>query len=260
MGTPGTHKKATIQISKARNIIGYVKYSTDPIVQNLFKKEQEILTWLRKKEVLNVPECLAMQTLEDSTVVFVQSTKKTVNSKVEHQFGLKQKYFLDSLYEATKETLQFENTDFAKTIFYVQENIGLFNEKEKVVVEQAIKMIYDAYANSTVEFGACHRDFTPWNMCVTGNQLFVFDWEYSKKTYPSNIDQCHFLIQTKRFEKRLSVDMIAKEIKKNNYYNLGRLAFISYCLDNAAIYIQRNKTDDLIKAKEKIRLLEYIES
>lgn len=263
MGTPGTHKKATIQVSRRNEICGYVKYSRDPAITTLFEAEQKKLAWLREKGVPNVPECMALRVLEDSTEVFVQSTQKQLDSKIEHEFGDMQKQFLDSLYEMTKVPLRFEYTDFFKTIQYVRhyiQNTDIFHKKEHGIVEQAIQSILDAYSNRIVEFCVCHRDFTPWNTCVTGNTLFVFDWEYAQKTYPRGIDQCHFLIQTKKFEQHLSMDRIAKDIKESNYYGLGKLVFLAYCLDYAAIYMQRNKADDLDKVKEAIHLLGYIES
>lgn len=263
MGTPGTHKKATIQVSRRNEICGYVKYSRDPVIRKLFEAEQKKLVWLREKSVSNIPECMALRVLEDSTEVFVQSTKKQLGTKIEHKFGNKQKQFLDSLYEMTKAPLRFEYTDFFKTIQYVRRNIqnaDVFRPKEQAIVEQAIQSLLDVYSNRIVEFCVCHRDFTPWNTCVTGNALFVFDWEYAQKTYPRGIDQCHFLIQTKKFEQHLSMDRIAKDIKESNYYGLGKLIFLAYCLDHAAIYMQRNKADDWEKVKEDIRLLGYIES
>lgn len=259
MGTPGTHKKPTIQVSKKKDILGYVKYSRDLAVQSLFKKEQNTLIWLSEKGVPNVPECLALQALGDSLIAFVQSTHKKVGTSVEHGFGSKQKSFLDILYRKTNIQIPFESTDFYFTIRYIQDNIGIFNEIERSVIERALRMIDETYSNHIVNFGACHRDFTPWNTCVVDDSLFVFDWEYAQRTYPRGIDQCHFYIQTKKFEQHLPVNTIAKQIKENDYYGIGKLSFIAYCLDNAAIYMQRARADDMEKVKEQIQLLGYLE-
>ena len=260
MGTPGTHKKPTIQVSRKKEILGYVKYSKESNIQRLFEKEQKTLNWLSEKGVPNVPKCLAMRVLDDSTAVFIQSTKKKMGTNVEHVFGIKQKQFLDTLHHITKAQIPFESTEFYSTIRYVQDNWGTLDNEEKKIIEKALKIIATTYSNRTVEFSACHRDFTPWNTCIVDDFLFVFDWEYAQKTYPQGIDQCHFIVQTKKFEQHLSVDAIAKDITENNYYGVGQLSFIAYCLDNVALYMQRGMADDLEKVKEQIRLLGYIES
>ena len=59
-----------------------------------------------------------------------------------------------------------------------------------------------------MEFSACHGDFTPWNMFVEKNRLFVFDFEYAAKSYPPGLDRYHFFTQTAVFERKWGVDDI----------------------------------------------------
>ena len=46
-----------------------------------------------------------------------------------------------------------------------------------------------------MKYSAFHADFTPWNMLIENGQLFVFDWEYGRMTYPPMLDRYHFFTQ-----------------------------------------------------------------
>jgi hypothetical protein len=44
-------------------------------------------------------------------------------------------------------------------------------------------------------FHFCHGDFAPWNVKLSGERLFVFDWEYARAA-PAGFDLIHFFVQT----------------------------------------------------------------
>jgi hypothetical protein len=52
--------------------------------------------------------------------------------------------------------------------------------------------IEQRYGGDTVAFGACHGDWTPWNMGSTGERVAVWDWERSGRLVPDGIDAAHF--------------------------------------------------------------------
>ena len=261
LGTPGTHKKTTIQISKDNAILGYAKYSASIEIQNLFSHEKDFLEWLQKKKIEHVPTCIELSRINDSLMLFMQSTEKQTGAKAEHTFSQKFEFFLDELYYCTRVGLPYEASDFYQTMCFLQSNADLLPMPQRNLVKEAITKVSAQYVQKTVEFGACHRDFTPWNTCVLRDgSLFVFDWEYARKTYPFGLDKCHFLVQTMKFEKHFSIQEVGKNIKRNNWFGLDQLTFMSYCLDNAAIYMERGTEDDLMKVKERIDLLECIQA
>lgn len=261
LGTPGTHKKTTIQISKDNAILGYAKYSASMEIQKLFSHEKDFLEWLQKKKIEHVPACIGLSRVNGSLMLFMQSTEKQVGARAEHTFSPKLESFLDELYSRTKVGLPYEASDFYRTMCFLQSNADLLPTLQRNFVEETISMVNGHYAQKTVEFGACHRDFTPWNTCVLRDgALFVFDWEYARKTYPFGLDKCHFLVQTMKFEKHCSIQKIGETIRQNNWFGLDQLTFMAYCLDNAAIYMERGTEDDFPKVKEQIDLLECIQA
>jgi hypothetical protein len=45
---------------------------------------------------------------------------------------------------------------------------------------------------SELFFGRSHGDWTPWNMCLADDRLFVWDWERSEDDVPMGLDAAHF--------------------------------------------------------------------
>lgn len=102
----------------------------------------------------------------------------------------------------------------------------------------------EKYAGKRVVFSAFQADFTPWNMFVEKGQLFVFDWEYARMTYPARLDYFHFLMQTAIFEEHLSVDEIfsryhSQRIALTKIWNDPDIALKCYLLAIISIYMQR---------------------
>lgn len=46
-------------------------------------------------------------------------------------------------------------------------------------------------------FGRSHGDWTPWNMCIADDRLFVWDWERSEDDVPMGLDAAHFAFEVR---------------------------------------------------------------
>ena len=57
-GTPGIHKKITIQLMSKDKILGYCKLTDSSVVHELFLREQKMLDWLCDEAVENIPICI----------------------------------------------------------------------------------------------------------------------------------------------------------------------------------------------------------
>ena len=206
-GTPSVHQKLTIQLCYKNRILGYCKVSGRFAVSDLFLREQETLDYLHSVGIEDVPICLFNGNLPDGTHVFIQTTKKDSHSKYFHQWGKVHEIFLQNLYDRTRQTILFENSDYFYYLRYLNEHLDclsdvLIKDIVQTAIEQQMK-----YKGSLVEYTICHADFTPWNMFAEGNKLFVFDWEYAVRTCPEGLDFFHFFMQTKFFEKHYSRKM-----------------------------------------------------
>ncbi len=239
-GTPSVHQKITIQLSKGGNILGYCKASDNKEILRLFERETSTLHTLAEKGVENIPQALFCGTLSNGVHIFVQSTVKSGQSRVLHEWGALQEKFLARLHEKTKQTILFEESDFHRTLLALEEHLDwLPTSCNRVVVEAAVARIMKKYRGKKVEFSAFHGDFTPWNMFAERGELFVFDFEYSALTYPAYLDRYHFELQTAIFEKRIPAEEIVAHMLQCGWVNKEKLAM--YLLSMLSQYTLREK-------------------
>lgn len=201
-GTPSVHRKITMQLSSGRHILGYCKLSTSSDIKALFDKENKMLAWLGSKGMKGIPQVLHCGILDSGVHIFVQSTVKTRSSAVIHEWGALQERFLAKLHEKTKQAVCFEESDYCRTLDLLEKHLDwLPDNVEPAVIARIAANIKEIFSGREVEFSAYHGDFTPWNMFVEKNMLFVFDFEYAAKSYPPGLDRYHFFTQTAVFEK-----------------------------------------------------------
>lgn len=237
-GTPCVHQKITMQLSLGKKILGYCKASDNKEILSLFEKETSTLEQLAKQGVTNIPKPLYCGTMDNGVHIFVQSTEKSTESGVIHQWSSLQENFIATLHEKTKQQLPFEESDYYHSIIALQEHLDwLPAHTDRRVVATAIAGVMAEYSGKIVEFSAFHGDFTPWNMFTENNKLFVFDFEYSALTYPANIDKCHFLMQTAIYKNNWD----AKKIAKTYITNQNKQGYKQYFLSVLSQYIIREK-------------------
>ncbi|KAA6303777.1 MAG: hypothetical protein EZS26_000328 [Candidatus Ordinivivax streblomastigis] len=245
-GTPSNHQKITVQISKGSNILGYCKISDRENIKQLFSREEKILNTLKAKNINQIPECLYCGSLTDNIDLFVQSTVKTNHSKVLHKWNSQHWAFLANLKQQTEQILPFEQTDYFRDIDKLRQNQSYLSIPDRNMIDSAIDKVMDYYGGKLVTFCAYHADFTPWNMFLEQNQLFVFDFEYAQLTYPPYLDWFHFFTQCCIFEERLNANEIynaylIQKRKETEYLKNSDFYYLCYLLNILSLYLEREK-------------------
>lgn len=241
-GSPGTHMKPTIQIFSGRRILGYVKYTDNPDIKKLFDNEEIILNYLQEKEVKSVPACLFNDKV-DGYYIFVQNTQKKLHAKIVHKMSDVYRTFAQDIFQKTKCLISYDKTDFFVMLEDLKCRLFNLSEEDQIMVTKAIDKVNNYYhSKEKVEFCVCHRDFTPWNTCMVNESLYVFDWEYARKTYPSGIDLARLYVELKRREERKTNQEIIADYKQEHK---SILLLMCYLLDNIDIYLNRGKDDDM---------------
>ncbi len=214
-GTPCVHQKYTMQLSCGNRLLGYCKLTDSPEIAALFEQEAALLTELAARGMAEaeLPRALFCGELEPGLFAFVQSTVKSAASRVLHGWTLLHDDFLARLHACTVQRLPFAETDYARAIMELEEHLDWVPDLPgKASLPRALARVREAYAEREVEFSAYHADFTPWNMFVEGQKLFVFDWEYAMRTCPPGLDRCHWYTQTAVFERKLRAGEILAEL------------------------------------------------
>lgn len=239
-GTPCVHQKITMQLSRGNRILGYCKLSTSNDIKELFEKESDTLDRLCKSGVTGIPKALHCGTLNNGMHIFVQSTEKQASSRVIHEWSALQEEFLAQLHEKTKTVLPFEKSDYYTTLSALEQHLEWLPQNiDHGVVSKAIATIKEKYCGKKVEYGACHGDFTPWNMFANGNVLFVFDFEYTAMSYPAGLDRYHFFTQTAVFERHWGAEEIIAYIGSDAGKWIDRQLYAMYLLDIISRFTMR---------------------
>lgn len=241
-GTPGIHCKLTMQISRGKKILGYCKITDSAEIVALFDREYRILNKLHQAGITQAPKPLYRGQLQNGLEIFVQSTTKTAKSQVVHEWGVMHDNYINSLYEATKRQIPFEESDFYKTLTAFKENIALYplEEYRDEMLKEAERVL-DLYRGKSVEFSAYHADFTPWNTFANDDELFAFDWEYARASYPPFLDRYHFFTQTAIFESHTEPSVIIEGIRNGDYPWLDVEQYKLYLIDVTARFTLREK-------------------
>jgi hypothetical protein len=239
-GTPSVHQKTTIQVWRGERILGYVKLTESKEVGRLFEREASFLNEMRNEElgIRNVPMVKVVRC--GALFVLLQTTRKTLRSKVVHEWGTLQEDFLKRLYDATAHELAWEESDVAQALRDLREHVDwLPDGVDGDVVARRIDAVMERMAGKRVRYGAYHGDFTPWNMFVEGGELFVFDWEYAGRRYPMGLDRYHFWMQSAVFEKHWGVEELKRYIGSADGKWIDGEMLEMYVLDVMSKYVMR---------------------
>lgn len=191
----GITPKQTIQIVNERTILGYCQLGNSRELLSNFYHEVDFLNFLQDKGINNLP-IPQFAGIVDNKALFCQSTIMTSKSRFSKVWNEKHIEFLKQLYISTAKKIPFEQTDFYNLLLKYKSISSQNISKENYhILESGINFIFNTNKNKIVQFGACHWDFTPWNMFVEKDELFVLDWEYAQYTFPPFIDFFHFFTQ-----------------------------------------------------------------
>lgn len=241
-GTPGVHCKLTMQVSRGKEILGYCKITDSAEIAALFDRECRILNKLHKAGITHAPKPLFRGQLQNGLEIFVQSTCKTAKSKVIHEWCAMHDHYIRRLYEATKQELPFEESDFCKTLTDFKGNIDLYPlEEYRDMMLREAERVLTTYLGKSVVFSAYHADFTPWNTFANGDKLFAFDWEYARESYPPFLDRYHFFTQTAIFESHTDTAVIIEGIRNGAYPWLDVEQYKLYIIEVTARFTLREK-------------------
>lgn len=237
LGTPSVHQKTVIQVYEGNSILAYAKVTEAPSIKALFDHEQDMLRNLHNQGIKHIPECLHNAPLDEQRQLFVMSTEKTATSQTPHYWTHWHRAFLDDLQAKTTCEVLFEDSDYAHLLRALCDRLST-RPTYKYLLDETYSLL-NTYQGQTLSMAVMHADFTPWNMFLQRNHLFVFDWEYALRTAPIALDEQHFFVQTAIHEQHLTAEQIVR-----HYYAQHTIAadvdrLKMYLLLQIAIYVCR---------------------
>lgn len=199
-GTAGPHRKTAAQImTQSGEIVGYAKVSRDPVVKLYMANEARVLTGITGLGLASAETPRLLEWCEDDGGVawLVTDSLRASGHSVALGLGAPHYAFLAEL--AAKTGRPGEGSATLTTLSRTVETLRPDLESEWVArIEEGITRLAEAAASMPVAMA--HGDFTPWNSFLTGDRLYVFDWEYAHPTYPLGYDEIHFTLATSSAE------------------------------------------------------------
>ena len=265
-GTIGINRKAIIELNQNNSTKYFVKVALTEQSKDLINNEKTILNKLNKYpyQSLTIPKIIESD--KDYITIDNIAPKNQTQSSTLNEIHLNA---LDEIYSKTIDTKSIQDSTYFEVI---KENIAVLSNRSlnknfnKNKIENLIKnmktILESLNTEKEISFAYGHNDFTPWNMFVENNHLYLFDWELAKNDIVLLYDFFHFIFQSQilisKSDYKSIYEVIVTLIKNNSRlkdivqkynidinenYKLYLLYTVSYYLDK---YNNQEKLHDQV--------------
>ena len=199
MGTAGENRKIIIEINFKRRTLSFVKIAVSESAAKLVNNECRILSLLDAKDSISfrVPKVLnhSSGTLEVSNIKFSGAYQSSSLLPI-HLKALNELASIGSS-NITYNELPAKNA-VLKAI-EILENRPPNSKNNGIELPRLLEKL-NAISNflhhdSAMRCGMSHGDFTPWNMFIKKDLLYIIDWEMSSENIPILYDLFHYVFQ-----------------------------------------------------------------
>ena len=195
LGTPGPHRKPVVQVMTSRGeVLGYAKVGWNEPTRTLVEREAAVLRTLdRTRLPFAVPEIL--HATDDGTrSLCLQAPPPRGVIPAPPRLGRAQLAALEAMPALGIRWEPLEETTFWLRIETRAREVR--NAYWAQALRKAMNSVKSRWNGRKVPLHLAHGDFAPWNMLVSGDTLYLYDWEYAQEWAPAGYDLFHFLLQT----------------------------------------------------------------
>ena len=194
LGTPNLYRKATVQISVGRRVIGFLKVPLTPAADQRLEHEASVLAHLSTFPAMRafLPSVLYASKWNDRFVLIQSPLDGRAGSL---KFGEEHRDFLHALSRVS--SMQRKAQELLDETARKWEPVAhVLNVDARRAVARSLRVIEHHYASLKIPCGFSHGDFAPWNTRQRPENLGVFDWEAAATGRPHDWDAFHFQTQT----------------------------------------------------------------
>lgn len=195
-GTVGVNRKILIETNKDNKTNAFIKMPISNASKKLVNNEIQTLEDLNTHtfESFGFPKTLKNRCEKIGVLENIKPKKTT--TKVLFK-GIHAKV-LDEIYLKTINHRKLKETFFIEKI---KENLDKIDGENclkfsKKIQENLNSLFAQLNLEAEIPMSKTHGDFTPWNMYVNQDKLFIYDWELSLKEAPLLFDLFHFILQS----------------------------------------------------------------
>ncbi len=193
-GTPGDHRKPVVQVLDGQaKILAYCKVGWNAATIPLVRNEARVLKWLAATgdrgflapQLLHAGEWNGMFLCVQSAPCSPAAAPRALAPVyLEAERGLAR---------LRSERKPLEESAAWKRLCGRALSAGGVPAR---LAQKALAAARELGAAEPMLFHASHGDFCPWNAALTGDELYVFDWEYARCLRPAGWDLFHLAFQT----------------------------------------------------------------
>lgn len=243
--TFANNRKVILQIMSNGSIKGYAKFTNEECVKQVFLHEVEVLNWLREIGIKNIPKVLWNGT-ENNVDGFIQTTEKSGYETTTLLMDQRHWEFLKEINSITGKQIFFRSSPYRAILIEFEEILKIGNWKCKYKILEIIGYLKARFDIEGYIGSFFHGDFTPWNICVKQDHIFVFDFEYARYDFPQWMDAFHFITQVAIMSDRLNADeiyrrFIQEKSKFSQWMAEPELYYLCYLLYILYFYQKRWK-------------------
>ena len=193
-GTAGLNRTALLEFNKNGFSTHFVKIPLSKESEKLVAKEIEILNQIKGSfNSFRIPKSYTIKGNKECIT--------TNNNKIRERSTELLPQHLTAISELLENTFieeSIENNSGYKNslnnINYLASNGN--SPRHKRVVKLLNGLINEINPKQTIIAHLAHGDFTPWNMYVSENDLYIYDWELARNGFSPLFDLFHFHFQT----------------------------------------------------------------
>ena len=223
-GTIGINRKAIIELNQNNSTKYFVKVALTEQSKDLVNNEKETLNELNKYQYQSLIIPKIIESDENYITIDNIAPKNQTQSSSLNEIHLNA---LDEIYSKTVENKSIKDSTYFEVI---KENLDELSntslnknfDKNKIeILIKNMKIILESLnSEKEISFAYGHNDFTPWNMFIENDHLYLFDWELAKKDIVLLYDFFHFIFQSQilisKSDYKTIFEVIVTLIKNNS--------------------------------------------
>jgi len=241
-GTAGENRKVIIEVNKDSKTKYFIKIPTTQSAKGLVKSEKKNIHYLEQFnfKIFNFPEVV----YSDDEIITISNIKPQTISNID-KFSTIHFLVLQELYDNTARNLLISEVELLqKSTEYLdilnKKQFDLNNHLDTKISQLSIQLlkIKDFFIDKekNIEVSFAHCDFTPWNMYLSGDKLYVYDWELASHDTPLLFDFFHYIFQESVLIKHLKYNDIKNIIESSFENKILKKIITKYRIDTNQYY------------------------
>ena len=182
VGLTGPHRKASVLLASAQgDAVAHAKIAMAPGADKQLTAEAEWLRALESAPELNdqIPRLLAEGLAPNGRRYIVTTLVPATRRK--NSFTAAHAAFLGALGRAQQHVMSFAASPCYQHVAATMGKVeACFTVAERSALSAALQHCRSSLAGWTGPFVLAHGDFAPWNIRVSGERIFVLNWEHAR--------------------------------------------------------------------------------